>query len=45
MYIGFFYNEDFALGTIKDYLVHIHAANLMDQDIVGTFRDYDNLEG
>ena len=44
MYVGFFYGEDFAFGTIRDYFVHIHAANLMDQDIMGTFLKYDNLE-
>ena len=45
MYLGFFYNEDFAFGTIRDYLVHIDAANLMRQDIIGTFLKYDVLEG
>ena len=45
MYLGFFYNEDFAFGTIRDYLVHIDAANLMRQDIFGTFLNYDELEG
>jgi len=45
MYLGFFYNEDFAFGTIRDYLVHIDAANLMRQDIFGTFLNYDKLEG
>ena len=45
LYIGFFYNEDFAFGTIRDYLVHIHAANLMEQNIIGTFLNYDDLEG
>jgi hypothetical protein len=33
MYLGFVYSEDFAFGTIRDYLIHIHAANLMQQDI------------
>ena len=45
LYVGFFYDEDFAFGTIRDYLVHIHAASLMDQDIMGTFLKYDDLEG
>ena len=45
MYLGFFNNEDFAFGTIKDYLVHIHAANLMEQGIASTFLNYDNLDG
>jgi hypothetical protein len=45
MYLGFFYNEDFAFGTIRDYLVHIDAANLMRQDIFGTFLKYDHLKG
>ena len=37
MYLGFFYNEDFVLGTIPDYQVHINAANVMKEDIVGSF--------
>ena len=45
LYVGFFYSEDFAFGTIKDYLVHIHAASLMQQDIIGTFLKYDDLGG
>ena len=43
MYLGFFYNEDFAFGTIPDYLVHIDVSNLMRQDIIGTFLKYDVL--
>ena len=43
--LGFFYSEDFAFGTIRDYLVHIDAAKIMEQDVIGTFLSYDNIEG
>ena len=45
MYLGFFYNEDFVLGTIPDYQVHINAANVMKEDIVGSFLQYNDLDG
>jgi len=45
LYLGFFYDEDFAFGTIKDYIVHTHASSLMELDIIGTFLKYDSLEG
>ena len=45
MYLGFFYDEDFAFGTIRDYLIHVDAANLMKQDILRTILNYDNIEG
>ena len=45
MLAGYYLNEDFAGGTIVDYLVHIRAANLMEQDIMGTFLKYDDLRG
>ena len=45
LYLGFFYDEDYAFGTIRDYLIHIQVSNLMEQDIIGTFLKYDYLEG
>lgn len=45
LYLGFFYDEDYAFGTIRDYLVHVEVSNLMKQDIIGTFLKYDFLEG
>ena len=45
MYIGFFYNEDFVLGTIGDYNIHLNAATFFSEDIIATILKYDNLEG
>ena len=45
MYIGFFYNEDFVLGTIADYNIHLNAATFFSEDIIATILKYDNLEG
>ena len=45
LYLGFFYDEDYAFGTIGDYLIHIQVSNLMEQDIIGTFLNYDYIEG
>ena len=45
MCLGYFYNEDFVLGTIIDYNIHLEAANVMSKDIVGSILNYDNLEG
>lgn len=45
MCLGFFYNEDFVLGTIIDYNVHLKAANIISKDIIGSVLNYDNLEG
>jgi hypothetical protein len=40
---GFFLNEDFALGTIRDYLLHIDKSKILDEDIFGVFLNYDDL--
>ena len=41
--IGFFLNEDFALGTIRDYLLHIDKAAVLNEDVMGVILNYDDL--
>ncbi len=41
---GLYFNEDFVYGTIHDYLIHAEKAQIMNENIVGTFLNYDDLK-
>jgi len=43
MLLGYYFNEDFAYGTIYDYTIHKKNAQILNNDIVGTFLNYDDL--
>ena len=41
--IGNYFNEDFAYGAIHDYLIHKKNAEILGDNIIGTFLNYDDL--
>ena len=42
--VGLFFNEDFAQGTIRDYLFHKDKADVLNKDIFGVILNYDDLK-
>mgnify|MGYP001369650297 CR=1 FL=1 len=41
--IGNYFNEDLAYGAIHDYLIHKKNAEILGNNIIGTFLNYDEL--
>ena len=41
--IGNYFDEDLAYGAIHDYLIHKKNAEVLGNNIIGTFLNYDDL--